>query len=319
MSRYPTMIYGWCLLRILHFVLVALRAAHPTKKIFISKYDFSDAYKRVAHSARSMVRTIIVLRTVAFIALRMTFGGSANPPAWCALSEMITDLANEIACISDWDHTTIKSPVPNMPEFKELSNDIPFATSRPMAVSVPVTLTSRHDCFIDDVIQIFLDTLHNQARMPSIVLLAIHVTCRPHAGDDEPVPRRPLLSPSKLHAEGAPAEIQIVLGWALNTRDLLLSLPADKFKVWSVDLLIIIDVGIVARDKLESLIGRLNHASFVIPLSRHFLNRLRTFLKSSAQGKQQFTLASEDIADLQLWVGFLSRAHEGISLNRIVK
>jgi hypothetical protein len=177
------MIYGWYLLRILHFV-VTLRAAHPTKKIFISKSDFSDAYKRVAHSAKSMVRTIIVLRTVAFIALRMTFGGSANPPAWCALSEMITDLANEITCIPGWDHAIVKSPVPNITEFKELSDNVPFATSRPMAVSVSVTLTSRHDCFIDDVIQVFLDTLYNRARMPSIVPLAIHVTCRPHAGND---------------------------------------------------------------------------------------------------------------------------------------
>jgi hypothetical protein len=55
-----------------------------------------------------------------------------------------------------------------------------------------------------------------------------------------------LLSPSKLQAEGAPAEIQIVLGWTINTRNLLLSLPADKFKAWSDDLLVIIDVGIVA-------------------------------------------------------------------------
>jgi hypothetical protein len=71
-----------------------------------------------------------------------------------------------------------------------------------MAVHVLVILTSRHDCFIDDVIQIFLDTLFNRARMPSIVPLVIHVSCRPHdAGDDELVPRRPLLSPSKLEAE----------------------------------------------------------------------------------------------------------------------
>jgi hypothetical protein len=155
--------------------------------------------------------------------------------------------------------------------------------------------------------------------MPSIVPLAIYVTCRPHAGDDEPISLRPLLSPSKLQAEGAPAKIHIVLRWALTTRNLLLSLPDAKFKAWSVDLLLISDARIVARDKLESLIRRLNHASFVIPLSRHFLNRLRRFLKSSAQGKQQFTLAKEDIADLQLWAGFLRQAHKGISLNRIVK
>jgi hypothetical protein len=53
MDRYPAMSYGWCLLRVIHFI-VALREAHPDKKIFISKYDFSDAYKRMAHSARLM-------------------------------------------------------------------------------------------------------------------------------------------------------------------------------------------------------------------------------------------------------------------------
>jgi hypothetical protein len=251
--------------------------------------------------------------------LRMTFGGSANPPAWCALSEMITDLANEISCIKDWDPTRVHSPVPNNPTFKELGEDVPFAQSRPMAGNIPVTLTSRHDCFIDDVIQIFLVTLWSRQRMPAIVPLAIHVTCRPHAGDDESVPRRPLLSPAKLEAEGAPAELQIVPGWELNTRQLLISLPADKHTAWQNDILVIVDLGLVTRESLESLIGRLNHASFVIPLSQHFLNRLRRFLKVAHQGKQQFTLADADIADLQLWVRLLQSARNGISLNRIVR
>jgi hypothetical protein len=44
MDQYPEMIYRWCLLRVLHFVVV-LRLAHPDRKIFISKYDFSYAYK----------------------------------------------------------------------------------------------------------------------------------------------------------------------------------------------------------------------------------------------------------------------------------
>jgi hypothetical protein len=36
MEAYPEMIYGWCLLRILHFI-AALRAAYPTECIFITK------------------------------------------------------------------------------------------------------------------------------------------------------------------------------------------------------------------------------------------------------------------------------------------
>jgi hypothetical protein len=41
MSAYPEMIYGWCLSRILHFV-IALRLAFPETPILIAKYDYSD-------------------------------------------------------------------------------------------------------------------------------------------------------------------------------------------------------------------------------------------------------------------------------------
>ena len=51
---------------------------------------------------------------------------------------------------------------------------------------------------------------------------------RPHAGDDEPVPRRENLSPAKQEAEGAPAEVQITLGWEIDARALLIKLPFDK-------------------------------------------------------------------------------------------
>jgi hypothetical protein len=56
MTEYPEMIYGWCFSRVIHFV-VALRADHPRTRIFIAKYDFSDAYCRVAHTARAAAQT----------------------------------------------------------------------------------------------------------------------------------------------------------------------------------------------------------------------------------------------------------------------
>jgi hypothetical protein len=42
MSAYTEMVYGWCLSRVIHYI-VALRGAHPGKRIYIAKYDFSDA------------------------------------------------------------------------------------------------------------------------------------------------------------------------------------------------------------------------------------------------------------------------------------
>ena len=40
---------------------------------------------------------------------------------------------------------------------------------------------------------------------------------------------------------------------------------------------------VVTRKELESLIGRLNHASYVIPLSRHFLSNLRSKLQTKTR------------------------------------
>jgi hypothetical protein len=95
MSQYPKMIFGWCLPRIIHFI-VALRLAHPESRILIAKYNFSNAYRRIAHLASAAAQTIILLASIAFLALRLSFGGSPNPPTWCSFSELVTDLSNEI-------------------------------------------------------------------------------------------------------------------------------------------------------------------------------------------------------------------------------
>ena len=144
-----------------------------------------------------------------------------------------------------------------------------------MAVHVPTNVTGRTDSFIDDLIRVFLDTPANREREPHAVPLAIHVTSRPHLGPNEPVTRRGLLSDPKLIAEGTPAEVQLVLGWSLNTRSLSILLPPDKFEAWSSDLHTIIRNGTASFDELDSTVGQLNHAGYAIPLSRHFPNCLR--------------------------------------------
>jgi hypothetical protein len=53
---------------------------------------------------------------------------------------------------------------------------------------------------------------------------------RPHARETkEPVPRQSLTQAAKLIAEGMPAKIEMVLGWALDTHLLIIWLPVDKF------------------------------------------------------------------------------------------
>ena len=200
MTAYTEMIYGWCLPRILHYI-VALRLKFPSKIIFICKYDYSDAYRRVAHSASAAVQTISVHDGRAYLSVRLTFGGRPNPPTWCTFSEVATDLSNEISQCGEWDPSTLHSPAqPSAPEPQRLPSNLAVEPGRKMAVSIPIdeNRPGRVDDFIDDLINVFVDTPVNCKLQPHVVPLAIHITSRPHAGDDkEPIIRRPLLSPAK--------------------------------------------------------------------------------------------------------------------------
>jgi hypothetical protein len=68
MEAYIEMIYGWCLLRVIHFI-VTLQLAHPSLRVFIVKYNYSDAYRRVAHSPLAAAQSIIVSAGIAYITL----------------------------------------------------------------------------------------------------------------------------------------------------------------------------------------------------------------------------------------------------------
>ena len=95
---------------------------------------------------------------------------------------------------------------------------------------------------------------------------------------DEPVPTKETLSLTKLLLEGTPSKVMIVLGWLIDTRQLLLRLPEEKFDRLGKELRDLIADPIISRAALESLIEKLVNVAYVIPLSRHFLSCLRDCL-----------------------------------------
>jgi hypothetical protein len=192
-----------------------------------------------------------------------------------------------------------------------------------MAVLVPQpNRGGKVDGFIDNLINVFVDTPENCARQPHVVPLAMHVTSRPHAGDDkEPVPRRPILSLPKLVAEGRPEEVRTVLGWKLDTRRLEIALPNDKYVAWLADINSVRKSGICSHAALETLVGRLNHTAYVLPNARHFLSRIRATLGRASGGnvsRRNLTISSEALNDLALWEEFLADVHTGVSMNLLV-
>jgi hypothetical protein len=137
----------------------------------------------------------------------------------------------------------------------------------------------------------------------------------PHAEDDnEPVPRRPIINIPKLITEGTPAEIQIVLGWQLDSHRLMVALPNDKLTAWSGVIKKFIEKKSVQRDELKSLLGRLNHAAVIMPLARHFLGRLRCLLESNNEGYKYLSVRGNIAVDLALWLQLLEMANKGLSI-----
>ena len=68
MEQYPDMVYGFCLIRTIHYV-VALRQDFPNERILISKFDFSDAYRRISLFRLAVVQTILIVQSIAFVPL----------------------------------------------------------------------------------------------------------------------------------------------------------------------------------------------------------------------------------------------------------
>ena len=224
-------------------LICALSLQYLGMAILIAKFDFSDAYRRMSHKAKTALETILIVGQIAFIMIRLSFGRSVNPPSWCCFSKMLTNLSNEIPLMKDWDPDLLQSPVQKeIPEPGYLDEGIPFARARPMAVSIPTTGEGRLDCFIDDVMKFFLAVQANLKRQTALIPLASCVLMPPHAGNDKPIPRREPLNPEKMEAEGVPMEIQIVLGWLINTRLLILCLPDYEYKGYSYDIKRILEV-----------------------------------------------------------------------------
>ena len=80
----------------------------------------------------------------------------------------------------------------------------------------------------------------------------------------------------------------------------------------------IINDGKLTFGALDTCNGRLSHAAFVIPLSRHFLSRINKRLHPARHKRQEITLSREEKEDLRIWLQFLLLAKKGISLNSIV-
>ncbi len=300
--------------------IISLWIHHPTVPILGGKSDFKAAYRRVSMHGDTASKCAIIYKEFALPSLRVTFGGTPNE--FCLFSEMCTDLVNDILHCPGWSPISLCSPhSQKISKPILLRSEVLFKPAKSLDVDIPLDNWGKVDDYIDDGIVIVLDINGNRDRAVQAFLLAIHILCRPLA-QIEPIYRDDCLSLGKLAEEGTLSECLIILGWQINTRLLTIALPSKKFKIWNADLKSIISGKKVSYKKLESTLGRLNHAAAACPFMRYFLNRIRRVLTSweisKSNKKVERYLSKQVLEDLKLWRNhFLPLIHGGMSLNLV--
>ena len=312
--------FGHALIRIIHHI-VNLRRRFPSKRIWIRKEDFKSAYRRIHINAitakRSAVRVKLDSIWYIIISARLPFGGSPCPNDFCLVSDVVTDTINDLLACNDWNHEEVHSDYfSKIPQAKSLDPSIKFAQSRDLSVTLPDEDYGKADCFVDDIISCCVDINDNLGRLMAAPCTVIHALAH-KCSSSSYVKRDNLIADDKNEAEGGPEEIKICLGWQLDTRRLLVSLPDHKHKAWSFQITELLKHKTASEKVLASILGRLENVTTMIAMMGHFLSNIRHLQIRALRSNHNVKISQRVRNDLDLACHFLTKANRGISMNLI--
>ena len=201
----------------------------------------------------------------------------------------------------------IPKPIP-------LPDNIPFAEAKDMSVNIPLEEGGKTDVYVDDFITIgpdIDDTLDRITRTPITVIHAI----ADNSASSKTVPRDDIVAIDKMKAEGAAEERKICLGWMIDTKKLLVSLPDHKTIGWISQIDAILHNKTVSEKDLASILGRLENVAQVLTTLGHFLSNIRHIQIIAAQSQHNVKLNMRTRKYLELAKTFIGKANQGISMN----
>jgi len=304
--------------RIIHYI-VALRRKYPGKRIWIRKEDVKSAFRRLHLNARTAFRSAVRVnldgKWYIIISLRMPFGGAPCPSEFALAADLIADTINDLLSDKNWNHKSVYSDIIyKIPNPIPLDDDIPFTEAKNLSVKIPIDECGKTDVFVDDFITIgpdIDDTLERIIKAPSTVIHAI----ADNSLNSKMIPRDDILAIDKMKAEGAAEERKICLGWMLDTRRLLVSLPDHKTTGWISQIDLLLKNKTAGEKELASVLGRLENVAQVLTILGHFLSNIRHMEILAANKKHNIILNKRSKDDLELSKIFFKRANMGVSMN----
>jgi len=332
-TKVPGTMYGFALQRFL-ILVHHIRYHHPNKRILMCKSDFDKAYRRIHTTARIASKCLSAWelpeekednqtqhdRFTALLMTRLPFGSAPAPPEFSIFSEPIFDLACDLMMCPYWDPTKLPSPYASkLEEPIRYKDNTPFGKALEPDVHLPPHQICGSEGYIDDGALAVLDTekTHKMVKRAHQALgMASHLVFRPNT-KNEPIERPDPQSLRKMNAEGRLREHMIFLGWRIDSREFVISLPDEKVRAWTSSINNTLTKLTINFEDSQTLVGRLNHVGYIIPTARHFLNRIRK-LEYLADKRGHAKINDDTAKDLKLWIELLQRAKAGISINSVI-
>ena len=314
--------FGFVLLQCLYEIHM-LRLRYVNMIILLSKYDLDAAYRRLSVVLRYALLCGIAFLNMVYFCFRLPFGSKPAPALFSLVSEFIAELAQCLTEDTSWEPSELHSDMLDDIDTSPIYSSGKFGQADPLMINYePRSLSIR--VFIDDLITICLAVEGLIPRAIHAVPLVLDAVFRPNF-DDELVNRNPILSQSKLLAEGILSEIQVILGWLIDTRQLKIFITKEKAKRILIELKELIKCAVnrtkINRKLLESIVGKLQDISFIIPKGKFFLNRLRYRLRVMKRKGDFRFFDKMELEDLKLWmtiVDVITEGNMGRSTNSIL-
>ena len=156
-------LYGFCLRRVIH-TIHRQRLAFPMTEIYLFKYDFEAAYRRMHVSPPHAVLTVIIFKLLAYILTRLPFGTECGPSKYSDFSEAVFDTANDVISDPTWDPDTLHSPIKSLLQPPDVTDkSVHFARAKDLAVDIPLREVVC-DWYVDDSITAAVDNKDNLKR-----------------------------------------------------------------------------------------------------------------------------------------------------------
>jgi hypothetical protein len=211
------------------------------------KVDIADGFYRVWLQVEHVPTLAVTIPSLPHephllaLPLALPMGWTQSPPAFCAVTETIADLANQ--------RLRRHGPIPRSHRLEHLADSPsadaiatpsprPIARSASTAVALPPTTnpllrfyqrpTRAFDVFVDDFIAVAQGTTPSLRRTRRILLDTIDQVLRPLSPTDPPYRTEPISTSKLAKGDGAWSTCKKLLGWIVDSASMTLTLPARR-------------------------------------------------------------------------------------------